>query len=85
MAVDYSWQVEEYLASTDFAMAQELYDKGLIYLANRNLHLYGYALGVVVGEDDKTVIGLNILKTSDPDGIWFDEDSEREGRGKLFG
>lgn len=78
------WDTEEYLASTSPVLAQEMFDKGIIYAANRMIHMWGYAIGVTVDKDD-TVIGLNLHRTDDPDGIWFAEEDEVGGRRKLFG
>lgn len=72
------------------ALAQELFDKGLVFLVNQNvLHHYGYALGATgyKREEDGVerffVTGLCLFKTDDPDGIWFDEATVVAGREKL--
>lgn len=63
-------------------LAQELFDRGLIYLVNAAvLHHHGYALGVDI--TDGQVTGLSLHKTPDPEGVWFDEDSTVKGRRKL--
>lgn len=80
---EYGFVGEHYDAQGDTTFAQELLDRGLLYLANRNLHLYGYALGVVTDDNGK-VTNLSIWKTDDPAGIWFDEATEQDGRRKLF-
>lgn len=76
------WQTEVY-KSKDTTLAQELFDNGLIFLANQNaLHHYGYAIGVTVDADGR-VVEFNLHKTNDPDGIWFEESLIVEGRRKL--
>jgi hypothetical protein len=95
---DYVWITEPYSESTsrtikagaksaasgNYQIAQELFDKGLIFLVNAAvLHHFGYALGVTVGEDGETVIGLNLHKTSDADGIWFGEEETVRARRKF--
>lgn len=73
-------------------LAQELYDSGLLFLVNQAvLHNYGYALGVDLqettdenGEKTHAVIGLTLHKSSDPEGIWFDEEGIKVGRRKLL-
>lgn len=69
-------------------LAQELYAKGLIFLINQAvLHNYGYAIGCYLSEPDddgvRHVTGLSLHRSMDPDGIWFDEDTIKAGRGKL--
>lgn len=79
------WDTEHYPSAEDddTHIAQEVFDKGLIFLVNQNaLHHYGYALGVEVG-DDGQVVGLTMHKSSDPDGIWFTEEVIQVGREKL--
>lgn len=86
MAKDAGWAVSEgYVPGTDdrTALAQEVFDKGLIFLVNQNvLHHYGYALGVSL-EDNGVVDGFVLYKTDDPNGVWFDEATTVEGRKKL--
>lgn len=77
------WQVEQYIPGENTELAQELWDKGLIYLINNILHVYGYALGVIANEVSDRVEGLNIHKTSDPSGIWFGEDLHVSAREKM--
>lgn len=79
------WDTEHYPVAEDddTNIGQEIYDKGLIFLVNQNaLHHYGYAMGVEVGKEGQ-VTGLSLHKTSDPEGIWFDETTIRVGRDKL--
>lgn len=76
-------QVEELFGLLHGPLAQDLYDKGLIFLVNQCvLHHYGYALGVDLDKDSR-VIGLSLFETDDPDGVWFDEDLLKHARGKL--
>lgn len=83
------WQTEKYErmggahdAPASALLLQEIYDKGLLFMVNQAvLHHYGLALGVSVEEG--VVVGLNVHKTSDPEGIWFDEDTLRMGRAKM--
>lgn len=73
-------------------LAQELFDSGLLFLVNQAvLHHHGYALGVetyeVKDEDGREVLqvaGLTLHKSSDPEGVWFDEAGVRTGRRKLL-
>jgi len=69
----------------DAALAQELYDTGLLYLVNAAvLHHFGLALAVVVDDEDHDkVIGLGLNKDDDPDGTWFAEDQTIIARRKL--
>lgn len=80
------WRTEEYVHVPDeeeCVLAQEIFDKGLVFLVNQNaLHHYGYAIGVTL-DDDHNVTGINLHKTSDPDGVWFDEELTVAGRRKL--
>lgn len=72
-------------------LAQELYDKGLLFALNHNvLHHHGYAIGVTTdavraedGTETVVVRGLCIFKSDDPEGIWFDEATIIAGREKL--
>lgn len=65
---------------------QELWTSGLLFLTNSVLHHYGYALGVDIseGEGRNHAVGLTLHRTSDPEGIWFDEPTVRLGRQKLL-
>jgi hypothetical protein len=75
----------EGLPTTEAKLAQELYDTGLLYLVNASvLHHFGYALAVVVDDNDQSkVIGLGVNKDDDPDGTWFAEEETISGRRKL--
>jgi hypothetical protein len=69
-------------------LAEELYNKGLIFLINQSvLHNYGYAISVAVGEPNEAgirhVTGIALHRTLDPDGIWLDEETIKLGRRKL--
>lgn len=61
----------------------EFRDSGLLYLANRTLHVYGIALSAIVQEDG-TVSELTVVATDDPLGITYDEATEDEARQRLF-
>jgi hypothetical protein len=76
------WVKESYPASGRAVLATEMHDTGLLYLVNTAvLHPHGLALGVEV--DEGRVTGLTLHESSDPDGIWFDEDTTVKGRRKL--
>jgi hypothetical protein len=60
-----------------------MYDNGMIWLANRMLHPFGYALGVTLNEHGK-VTGFNLHYSTDPQGVWFGEDLELRGRRKFY-
>lgn len=63
-------------------IAQVLYDSGLLLLVNSSvLHPHGLALGVDV--TDGKVKGLSLHRTSDPLGVWFDEETTQRAREKL--
>lgn len=74
---------------------QEFSDAGLVWLANRALHPFGYALAVAVERQDGEEIdydnlkviegaGLRVVKTTDPLGIVFSEQEEDRSRAKFF-
>jgi hypothetical protein len=64
---------------------QDMWDAGLIYLVNTAiLHHFGYAIGVEVDDAQKVVRGLVVYRTSDPDGLVFDEESATKARQKLL-
>lgn len=75
---------------------QEFHDAGLIWLANRALHPFGYALSVqaVVEADEHgdwlgparvvEEAGLRVVRTTDPLGLVFSEESENRSRGRFF-
>lgn len=74
---------------------KEFHSAGLLWLANRALHPFGYALSIqVVLEDgsapnyhDPVVVeeaGIRVVRTTDPLGLVFDEASEDECRGRFF-
>lgn len=76
------WKTELYPAQEKAALAQELFDSGLLTLANAVLHPHGLALGAIV--EDGIVGGLSLHESSDPQGIWFDEETTVVGRRKLI-
>lgn len=77
------WLTEEYTPTAATPLAQEIFDKGLVFLLNQHvLHHYGYAIGVTLDEE-RRVTGLNLHKTDDPDGVWFDEATVVAARKKL--
>lgn len=82
------WADEEHFVAHDESavrrrLAQELWENGLIYLVNRTLHLFGYAIGVDLN-DAGAVIGLVLYASNDPQGVWFDEETELKGRRKFY-
>lgn len=62
----------------------EFRDSGLLYLANRALHVYGVALAANRGEDGRTVESLSVVETDDPLGLTFPEEMENDARQRLF-
>lgn len=74
-------------------LGQEFFDTGLLFLVNSAvLHPWGWAISAqvqeMVDEDGHkylVVVGLGLHKTSDPEGLWFDEATMIQGRRKLIG
>ena len=78
----YACAAELYPAGEGCVIGQQLFDGGLIFLVNQSvLHHYGFALGVSV--DDGRVTGLSLHRTSDEDGIYFDEADVVKGRRRM--
>lgn len=61
----------------------EFRDSGLLYLANRTLHVFGVALSATVQEDG-TVTEIGVVETSDPLGLTYAAADEDEARTRLF-
>lgn len=61
----------------------EFRDSGMLYLANRTLHVFGFALAVERDEDGHAT-ELYVVETDDPLGLTFAEAQENEARGRLF-
>ncbi len=61
----------------------EFRDSGMLYLANRTLHVFGLALAVMRDDEGKAV-ELYVVETGDPLGLTFAEDQEDEARTRLF-
>jgi hypothetical protein len=61
----------------------EFRDSGLLYVANRALHVYGIAIAANRAEDGH-VESLVVVETEDPLGLTFPEDTENEARQRLF-
>lgn len=79
---DDDWVTELYSADESCVIGQQLFDGGLIFLVNQSvLHHYGFALGATV--DDGRVTGLSLHRTSDEDGVCFDEVDIVKGRRKM--
>lgn len=83
---DFTWETERYTLAPDQGdvadIAQVLYDSGLLLLVNTGvLHPHGLALGVTA--ENGKVTGLNLHRTSDPAGVWFDEATTERARQKL--
>lgn len=78
----YNWETEEYVHVPDeepCAILQVIFDTGLLLQINSAvLHPHGLAMGVEVEEGKVT--GLNLHRTDDPEGLWFDEDLTKRGR-----
>jgi hypothetical protein len=83
--VSVEWETETYRATGRTELAQVLFDAGLLFAVNAAvLHPHGLALGVSVDEDaGGRVTGLSLHRTSDPDGLWFDEATVVVGRQKM--
>lgn len=63
---------------------QFLYDNGLLFEINRQvLHPLGYALRVIVDENTGEAFQLDMVQTSEQDGIIFGTVSFNEGYVKL--
>jgi hypothetical protein len=78
-----AWEIEVYRADEGTALAQTLLDTGLLFQVNAAvLHHHGLALGFTA-DDRGRVTGLNLHRTSDPDGVWFDEATVVAGRQKM--
>lgn len=78
-----TWDRQEvYSAVGETVLAQQVFDSGLLWLANRSLHVFGYALGVSV-DDERRVNGLMLYQTYDEEGVLFGEDLEVRGRRKF--
>jgi hypothetical protein len=76
------WETETYSANDATELAQVLLDTGLLFAVNAAvLHHHGLALGVTA--ERGRVTGLSVHRTSDPDGIWFDEASVVQARQKM--
>lgn len=82
---EHTWDTENYVLvpdEGDASIGQVLYDSGLLLLVNSSvLHPHGLALGVDV--TDGKVKGLSLHRTSDPLGVWFDEETTQRAREKL--
>lgn len=82
------WETEKYIPADPQSteLAQLAWDTGLVYQVNcAVLHPQGLALGVSVTDDTpRRVYGLNLHRTSDPEGVWFDESLTSTGRRKLL-
>lgn len=69
---------------------EEFHKSGLIWLANRALHPFGVALAVqVVAEEgsdpeDGEVLAMWPVRSTDPLGLIFTEESENDSRGRFF-
>lgn len=81
----YEFTQEKYPAEDEAELAQAIFDSGLLFMANTAVfHHFGYALAADVDDDDPmTVTGLALLRTDDPDGIWFDEELIVKGRRRI--
>lgn len=86
---NFTWFTETWLrgpvkeGDNSLDVAQRMYDLGLIWLANRTLHPFGFAMGVTVDEEGK-VTALHLHYSADPLGINFDNNLENRGREKFY-
>jgi len=65
------------------ATAQRFYDEGMVWLANRVLHPFGWAIGVMTDERFR-VRGLLVMRTTDPDGVVMPNVDEIDARRRFF-
>lgn len=85
MADELEWETERYApVGNGTELATVVHQTGLLYMVNAAvLHPHGLALGVNVNESTGQVAGLNLHRTSDPQGIWFDEELTVMAREKM--
>lgn len=81
-----TWETEEYVLVPDegeASIGQVIFDAGLIAEINQAvLHRHGLAIGVTA--DDGKVKGINLHRTDDPTGVWFDEETVQKLREKQM-
>lgn len=66
----------------DSPLAQRFLDSGMLWLANRALHPFGWTLGV--SALDGKVTGLTLTSTSDPEGFLVPLEDEIESRRRFL-
>lgn len=66
----------------DSPLAQRFFDSGMLWLANRALHPFGWALGV--SSAGGKVTGLTLTLTSDPEGFLVPPEAEIEARRRFL-
>lgn len=84
---DYEWHTQAFtpIDPEELNIAQRFFDLGLIWLVNRTLHPFGYAIGVTVNNStDLKVTGFNLHHSTDAQGITFGEDLEMAGRQRFY-
>lgn len=76
---------ERELFPAESDLPQRFYDDGMVWLANRLLHPFGWAIGVMAADADGSgVSGLVLMRTADTDGIVTDTATEVNARRKFF-
>jgi hypothetical protein len=86
---EYEWHVEKFTRAEGqeevLNVAQRMFDYGLIWLANRTLHPFGFAIGVTVNNvQEQKVTGVTYNFSTDSKGITFGDDLEDLGREKFY-
>jgi hypothetical protein len=64
-------------------LVQAFHEQGMGWLANRVLHPFGWAIGLVVDDDD-AVVGLGVQRTTDPEGIITSAQDELTARRRFL-
>lgn len=80
---------ERELFPAESDLPARFYEEGMVWLANRLLHPFGWAIGVmadgVKGDGSaERVVGLLLQRTADTDGILTDQATEVSARRRFF-
>jgi len=80
---DPKWEREAFVAETD--LPARFHEEGMMWLANRALHPFGWAVGIVWDDEKKAVTGFLLQRLlDDPEGIIVDNEHEVEARRRFF-
>ena len=72
-------------ADGDESLGQRFYDEGMLWLANRSLAPFGWALSVSVdSETGGKVLGLGLMRTDDEEGFVLTVEQEVEARRRFL-